>query len=61
MGTEDEPTQVWGFKVLDGEGVGGRNGLLGGVNRLSEFPGLADLSTAQSGHALCYWILLACR
>lgn len=39
MGAEDEPTQMWGFKVLDKEGGGGRNGVLGGVNHLSELSG----------------------
>lgn len=45
MGTEDEPTQVWGFQVLDEGGGGGRNGVLGGVNHLSEV----------SGAAGCWW------
>lgn len=49
MGAEDEPTQVWGFKVLDGEEVGGRNGILDGVNHLSEIPGLADLRMRAAG------------
>lgn len=71
MGEEDEPTQAWGFQVLDGDGEGGRNGVLGGVNHLGEVSGAADLmmrtagcwwwDNAQSGRALCRWILLTCR
>ncbi|TRZ13998.1 hypothetical protein HGM15179_013066 [Zosterops borbonicus] len=39
MGAEDETTQVWDFQVLDGEGRGGNNGVLGGFNHLSEVSG----------------------
>lgn len=43
MGAEDEPTQVWDFQVLDGEGRGGNNGVLGGFNHLSEVSGAGKL------------------
>lgn len=69
MGVEDEPTQLWGFKVLDGKGGGGRNGVSGGINDLNESLGLVDFMmkgasggrSAQSDHALYHWILLTCR
>lgn len=69
MGAEDKPTQLWGFKVLDGEGGGGRNGVSGGINDLNESLGLVDFMmkgasggrSAQSDHALYRWILLTHR
>lgn len=49
MGAEDKPTQLWGFKVLDGEGGGGRNGVSGGISDLNEFLGLADFMMRAEG------------